>query len=118
MFQSVAKNLTPIATILLSAYLTGERFNCKNDLAFSLISLGGVTLVTLGFGLSSWEQEDADEEFLEELGMDRDGDWAGIYEGKPHTEVDINHDKILVILACIGAFALPFLSAYGSIITR
>jgi hypothetical protein len=50
--------------------------------------------------------------------MDRDGDWAGIYEGKPHTEVDINHDKILVILACIGAFALPFLSAYGSIITR
>lgn len=59
-FQSVAKNLTPIATILLSAYLTGERFNCRNDLAFSIISLGGVTLVTLGFGLSSWEQDDAD----------------------------------------------------------
>ncbi len=50
-FQSVAKNLTPIATILLSAYLIGEKFNCKNDLQFSIISLIGVTFVTCGFGL-------------------------------------------------------------------
>lgn len=114
----MAKNLTPIATIVLSAYLTGERFNCRNDLAFSVISLCGVTLVTFGFGLSSWEQEDPEEELLEEIGMDRDGDWLGVYEGKPHTEVNIDHEKIFVILACIGAFALPILSAYGSIITR
>jgi len=50
----VAKNLTPIVTILLSAYLTGEKFNCRNDLTFSIISLVGVSLVTIGFGLSSW----------------------------------------------------------------
>jgi len=117
-FQSVAKNLTPIATIILSAYFTGEKFNCRNDISFTIISLGGVTLVTLGFGLSSWEQEDPDEELLEEIGIDRDGDWLGVYEGKPHTEVNVDHEKIFVILACIGAFALPVLSAYGSIITR
>ena len=54
-FQSVAKNLTPIATIILSAYMTGEKFNCKKDLAFSIISLLGVTFVTVGFGLDKKE---------------------------------------------------------------
>ena len=114
----MAKNLTPIATIVLSAYLTGERFNCKNDLAFSVISLCGVTLVTFGFGLSSWEQEDPEEELLEEIGIDRDGDWLGVYEGKPNTRIGVKHDKYLVILASAAAFLIPVLSAYGSIITR
>lgn len=47
-FQGVARNLTPIATMILSALWIGEKFN-NIDILFMIVSLIGVIAITIGF---------------------------------------------------------------------
>ena len=47
-FQGVARNLSPIATMILSALWTGEKFKTV-DIIFMVFSLLGVTAITYGF---------------------------------------------------------------------
>ena len=46
-FQGISANLTPIATMVLSSFLHGERFK-SSDIIFVTVSLLGVIIVTLG----------------------------------------------------------------------
>ena len=46
-FQGIARNLTPIVTILLSQVMIGEEVPCF-DIVFTLISLIGVVLIIAG----------------------------------------------------------------------
>ena len=52
-FQGVARNLSPIATMILSALWIGEKFN-NIDILFMVVSLIGVIAITIGF---SYEEE-------------------------------------------------------------
>lgn len=46
-FQGIVANLTPIATMMLSFFMTGERFKIS-DIIFITVSLIGVIIVTVG----------------------------------------------------------------------
>jgi drug/metabolite transporter (DMT)-like permease len=46
-FQGIVANLTPVATMILSFFMTGERFKLS-DVIFITVSLIGVIIVTLG----------------------------------------------------------------------
>lgn len=48
-FQGIARNLTPIATVILAYFMTKERFS-RLDQFFILVSLVGVILVNVGAG--------------------------------------------------------------------
>jgi drug/metabolite transporter (DMT)-like permease len=47
-FQGVSRNLTPIATIVISFFWTGERFKSV-DIIFTIVSLIGVVAIIWGF---------------------------------------------------------------------
>ena len=56
-FQGVARNLSPIATMIMSAFWTGEKFKTV-DIIFLVVSLLGVTAITYGFSYN--ENKDGD----------------------------------------------------------
>ena len=56
-FQGIARNLTPIVTILLSQVMIGESVPCF-DISFTLVSLIGVVLIIAGGFQDSEEIEE------------------------------------------------------------
>ena len=86
-FQGVARNLSPIATIILSALWIGEKFN-NIDILFMIVSLLGVIAITIGF---SYEKE-------KEYGNE-------------------DSSSFQLGLAVFGSFFIPILTAFTNIIT-
>lgn len=89
-FQGIIANLTPIATMVLSSLMTGERFK-KSDLIFISVSLMGVIIVTVGI---IYNQDN--DKSLEETEF-------GFYKS---------------VLPIIVAFSFPILNALAAIINR
>lgn len=97
-FQGIARNLTPIATVFLSFLMTGEKFKTV-DIVFILVSLFGVTLTTIGFSINKSSSS------LE-------------YKDSKNDDEASNPLHIVTIVATIATFAVPFISAWGNITTR
>lgn len=47
-FQGAARNLTPLVTVVMSAFWTGEKFKTV-DIVFLVVSLLGISAITYGF---------------------------------------------------------------------
>lgn len=46
-YQGIARNLTPIATLLMAVYMNGEKISAF-DALFTIVSLGGVIMIVAG----------------------------------------------------------------------
>ena len=98
-FQGIARNLSPIATIIMSFYTTGEHIK-KTDLLYISISLIGVTCTTIGFSLNNHAK-------------------CGAFEDtSPSPQPSASPASTPVLLATLSAALLvPILSAWGNITT-
>ena len=95
-FCGIARNLTPIATIILSFILTGERFK-QFDIVFILVSLCAVTMVTIG--IANEKHEPKKDDLTEATEEEATG-------------------SFLLGVAAFSALAIPLATAYGNIIMR
>ena len=93
-FQGVTRNLTPMATLLLSALLLGEKFTAF-DMGVMFVSLVAVLLITVGI-----TKVKSETDLLPE-GVD-----------------ESSSSEFKVIIASFAAFAVPILNAWGSITIR
>lgn len=55
-FQGIARNLTPIATVILAYFMTNERFSGV-DKFFIVISLIGVIILNVGENINQKSQD-------------------------------------------------------------
>lgn len=59
-YQGIARNMTPIATMIMAAYMNNERISTFNAV-FTIVSLGGVILIFAGFDSDKTFIEDSDK---------------------------------------------------------
>ena len=91
-FQSIARNLTPIATVVMSYFMTGEKIS-NSEIVFIVISLAGVTCTTVGFSLNDHQNTNIDK------------------------KVDEKQLEFVTLIATLATFSVPFISAWGNITT-
>ena len=94
-FQGIARNLTPIATVVLAYFMTKERFS-RVDIFFIIVSLIGVILLNIG------------------TGMQNKGDASTSADGADNGRTQ----TFVLVLGFVASLCIPFLSGWGNIVMR
>ena len=94
-FQGIARNLTPIATVVLAYFMTKERFS-RVDIFFIIVSLIGVILLNIGTGKQ--------------------------FKGDASTSTDATDNSqtqtFVLFLGFVACLLIPILSGWGNIVMR